>query len=82
MEREEDNRVCFCPYYLSGGSISATGCNSDKSISKPQIYCTCSFVFGISKSIQVASLELVNTQMATSCVDLLCCNEFGFNRIM
>lgn len=51
-------------------------------VSKPQIYCRYSFVFDISKSIQVASLELVNTEMATSYVDLLCCNEFGFNRIM
>lgn len=82
MERGEDSRVCFCPYYLSGCSISATRCNPDKSVSKTQIYCKYSFVFDTSKSIQVASLELVNAQMATLYVDLLCCNEFGFNRIM
>lgn len=31
MERGEDSRICFCPYCLSGGSISAAGCNPDKS---------------------------------------------------
>lgn len=55
---------------------------SQAEVSKPQIYCKYSFGFDISKSIQAASLELVNTQIATSNVDLLCCNEFGFNRIM
>lgn len=86
MERGEEGRMCFCPYYLKWMQYLCHWVQSrlitQIRISKPQIYCKYRFVFDISKSIQVASLELVNTQMATSYVDLLCCNEFDFNRIM
>lgn len=86
MEKGEEGRVYFCSCYLKWKQYLCHWAQSrlitQIRVSKPHIYCKYSFVFDISKSIQVASLELVNTQIATSYVDLLCCNEFGFNRIM
>lgn len=74
--------MCFSPTYFKWMQYLSLIQIPQIGVSKPQIYCRFSFVFDISKSIQVASLELVNTQMAISNVDLMCCNEFGFNRIM
>lgn len=85
--KEGRTAECSVPIIWSGCSTSATGHNPDYLLKPESLRSKCilvNIILGsdISKLTQVTSLELVNNQISTSVIDLLCCNDFGFNRIM